>query len=108
MGMGLSVSEEMNFEDGKLLNSGFLDYRLLTSLDSPEFESIIVESNQIDGPFGAKGVGEVGMVAVGAAIANAIHNAVGVRLNNAPLTPKKILDEIMKKESVRATASQIS
>ncbi len=108
MGMGLSVSEEMNFEDGKLLNSGFLDYRLLTSLDSPDFECIIMESKQIDGPFGAKGVGEVGMVAVGAAIANAIHNAVGVRLNNAPLTPKKILDEIIKKESARATANQIA
>lgn len=108
MGMGLSISEEMNFEDGRLLNSGFLDYRLLTSLDSPDFESIIMESNQIDGPFGAKGVGEVGMVAVGAAIANAIHNAVGIRLFNAPLTPKKILDEIIKKGASRAIANQIA
>ncbi|MGI0091891.1 MAG: xanthine dehydrogenase family protein molybdopterin-binding subunit [Nitrososphaerales archaeon] len=100
MGLGLSVSEEMNFEDGILLNSGFLDYRLLTTLDSPEFEAIIMESNQIDGPFGAKGVGEVGMVAVGAAVANAIHNATGVRLFNAPITPKSILDGIIKNASL--------
>ena len=93
--MGLSMSEQMNFEDGKLLNSGFLDYRLLTTLDSPRFETTILESNQRDGPFGAKGVGEVGMVAVGAAIGNAIHNAVGVRLHDAPVTPKAILDKML-------------
>ena len=65
MGLGLTLSEEMNFENGKLLNSGFLDYRLLTTLDAPEFEAIIVESNQRDGPFGAKGTGEIGIVAIG-------------------------------------------
>lgn len=105
MGMGLSMSEQMNFEDGKLLNSGFLDYRLLTTLDTPRFETTILESNQRDGPFGAKGVGEVGMVAVGAAIGNAIHNAVGVRLHDAPVTPKAILDKI---QSTKAAQAQIA
>ena len=101
MGLGLTISEEMNFENGRLLNSGFLDYRLLTSLDLPEFEAIILESNQIDGPFGAKGTGEIGIVAIGAAVANAVHNATGIRMMKAPLTTKTILDELMamKKEA---------
>lgn len=94
MGLGLHTSEEMNFEDGILLNSGFLDYRLLTTLDLPEFEAIILESNQRDGPFGAKGTGEIGMVAIGAALANAVHNACGVRIWKAPITPKSILDAL--------------
>ncbi|MHB8566396.1 MAG: xanthine dehydrogenase family protein molybdopterin-binding subunit [Nitrososphaerales archaeon] len=98
MGLGLALSEEMNFEDGRLLNSGFLDYRLLTTLDLPEFEAIIIESNQRDGPFGAKGIGEIGIVAVGAALANAVHNATGVRMWKAPITPKSILDGLIEKE----------
>ncbi|MDG7001922.1 MAG: molybdopterin-dependent oxidoreductase, partial [Nitrososphaerota archaeon] len=94
MGLGLTLSEEMNFENGRLLNSGFLDYRLLTTLDTPEFEAIILESNQIDGPYGAKGTGEIGIVAIGAAVANAIHNATGIRLWKAPVTSKAILDAL--------------
>ncbi len=94
MGLGLTLSEEMNFENGRLLNSGFLDYRLLTSLDAPEFQAVILESNQIDGPYGAKGIGEIGIVAVGAAVANAIYNATGVRFWKAPVTSKEILDAL--------------
>ncbi|HXQ91691.1 MAG TPA: xanthine dehydrogenase family protein molybdopterin-binding subunit [Nitrososphaerales archaeon] len=105
MGLGLTISEEMNFENGRLLNSGFLDYRLLTSLDLPEFEAIILESNQVDGPFGAKGVGEIGMVAVGAAVANAVHNAIGIRMMKAPLTTKAILDGLIAKKEQLAQAS---
>ena len=97
MGLGLTLSEEMNFENGKLLNSGFLDYRLLTTLDAPEFEAIIVESNQRDGPFGAKGTGEIGIVAIGAAIANAVHNATGIRIWKSPITFKAILDALIEK-----------
>ncbi len=108
MGLGLATSEEMNFEDGRLLNSGFLDYRLLTTLDLPEFEAIIIESNQRDGPFGAKGTGEIGIVAVGAALANAVHNATGVRMWKAPITPKSLLDGLMALEKRDATAKAIS
>jgi len=98
MGLGLVLSEEMNFEKGKLLNSGFLDYRLLTSLDAPEFQAVILESNQIDGPFGAKGIGEIGIVAIGAAVANAIYNATGVRFWKTPITSKSILDGLSAKD----------
>ena len=86
---------------GSLLNSGFLDYRLLTTLDAPEFEAIIVESNQRDGPFGAKGTGEIGIVAIGAAIANAVHNATGIRIWKSPITSKAILDALIEKRNGR-------
>ena len=95
MGVGLTLSEEMNFENGKLLNSGFLDYKLLTTLDTPDkFESIILESAEIDGPFAAKGAGEVGIVPTSAAIGNAIHNATGVRFKEAPILRKTIIDAV--------------
>jgi CO/xanthine dehydrogenase Mo-binding subunit len=102
MGLGLSISEEMNFENGKLLNSGFLDYKLLTTLDVPQFEAIILESNQMDGPFGAKGAGEVGIIGVGAAVANAVYNAIGVRIWNAPITQKDILDALNERKAVQS------
>lgn len=97
MGVGLTLSEEMNFENGQLLNSGFLEYKLLTALDSPQkFEAVILESAQIDGPFGAKGAGEVGMVPTSAAIGNAVHNAIGIRVKEAPISRKTILDSFRK------------
>ncbi|MGI0091078.1 MAG: molybdopterin cofactor-binding domain-containing protein, partial [Nitrososphaerales archaeon] len=97
MGVGLTLSEEMNFENGRLLNSGFLDYRLLTASDSPEkFEAVIMESSKMDGPYGAKGVGEIGIVPISAAIGNAIHNATGIRIKGAPILRKTILDSLAK------------
>lgn len=95
MGVGLTLSEEMNFEDGKLLNSGFLDYKLLTTLDIPDkLETIVLESAEVDGPYGAKGAGEIGIVPTSAAIGNAIHNATGVRFKEAPILRKTILDAV--------------
>lgn len=92
MGVGLTLAEEMNFENGQLLNSGFLDYKLLTTMDSPSFEAVILESAEIDGPYGAKGAGEIGIVPTSAAIGNAIHNAIGIRIKEAPIMRKSILD----------------
>lgn len=95
MGVGLTLSEEMNFENGQLLNSGFLDYKLLTVMDSPsKFETVILESAEIDGPYGAKGAGEIGIVPTSAAIGNAVHNAIGIRIKEAPILRKTILDLI--------------
>ena len=97
MGVGLTVAEQMNFENGQLLNSGFLDYKLLTALDSPpRFEAVILKSAENDGPFGAKGAGEIGIVTTGAAIGNAIHNAIGTRIREAPILRKTILDSCGK------------
>jgi xanthine dehydrogenase molybdenum-binding subunit len=91
MGIGFALTEDLLIEDGRILNSGFADYRLLRACDVPEIVPIIVESHEPTGPFGAKGVGEGCMVNVAAAIANAIHHATGVRLTELPMTPEAIL-----------------
>jgi CO/xanthine dehydrogenase Mo-binding subunit len=98
MGLGITLFEEMNFEDGHLLNSGFLDYRLPTVLDLPDrFEISLIESNQVDGPYGAKGVGEIGMIVIGPALANAIYNATGTRIRDHPITSRNLLLALNKK-----------
>jgi xanthine dehydrogenase molybdenum-binding subunit len=91
MGIGWALTEELIMERGEILNPGFRDYRLLRSTDIPKLDSIIVESHEPTGPFGAKGVGEGSMVCVASAIANAVYDAVGVRIKDLPITPEKVL-----------------
>ncbi|MDP7346533.1 MAG: hypothetical protein QF690_05755, partial [Anaerolineales bacterium] len=83
--------------EGRVLNPDFLDYRLFTSADMPRIETIIVETNDPQGPFGAKGVGEMGGTPTAAAIANAIYDAVGVRLTELPMTPERVLAALDKR-----------
>jgi CO/xanthine dehydrogenase Mo-binding subunit len=92
MGIGWALSEELIIEDGKILNGSFMDYRLLRAIDVPKLDSIIVESHEPTGPYGAKGVGEGSMVCVASAIANAVYDAVGARIQDLPITPEKVLD----------------
>ncbi len=91
MGLSGSVYEELVFDNGKPINSDFLNYKLITAKEVPTIESIIVESNRADGPYGAKGVGEVTLIVTGPAVANAINDAVKVRIKDYPLVPEKIL-----------------
>jgi xanthine dehydrogenase molybdenum-binding subunit len=91
MGLGYALTEEVLVKDGQVLNPDFLDYRLFTSADMPEIETIIIETDDPGGPFGAKGVGEMGGTPTAAAIANAIYDAVGVRLTQVPMTPERVL-----------------
>lgn len=91
MGLGYALTEEVIVKEGRVLNPDFLDYRLFTTADMPELESIIVETDDPQGPFGAKGVGEMGGTPTAAAIANAIYDAVGVRLTQVPMTPERVL-----------------
>ena len=97
MGLGYALTEEVVVEDGRVLNPDFLDYRLFTSADMPELETIIIETDDPGGPFGAKGVGEMGGTPTAAAIANAIYDAVGVRLTQVPMTPERVLAALDKK-----------
>jgi len=95
-GMGYGLMEEYVYEEGpaagwRLLNPSFLDYRLPTSLDMPEIESVIVEEPTDTGPFGVKGVGEPPVIPTAAAIANAIEDAVGVRIKELPITRERVL-----------------
>ncbi|MBW2116297.1 MAG: xanthine dehydrogenase family protein molybdopterin-binding subunit [Deltaproteobacteria bacterium] len=90
--IGYALTEGLITKDGRILNDNFADYRILRSCDVPELDGIIVESNEPTGPFGAKGVGEATMVGTAAAIANAIYDAVGVRIKELCITPEKILE----------------
>ena len=100
MGIGFALQEEILFDDaGRQINPSLTNYIVPTSLDMPEIEVDIVESYDPTGPFGAKGVGEPTSVPTAAAILNAIHNAVGVRIFSLPATSEKILAAIKAKRA---------
>ncbi|HMW32237.1 MAG TPA: xanthine dehydrogenase family protein molybdopterin-binding subunit [bacterium] len=99
MGVGEALFEEHIFhKNGLHRNPSILEYKVPTILDTPEIESIIVESIDPEGPFGAKEAGEGPLHAAIPAIANAIYNAIGVRLDTTPFTPDKILKALEEKE----------
>lgn len=95
MQLGMTLSEEMRYEDGQLVNGGLGYYKIPSIRDVPlRTEAAFVEGSQHDGPFGAKGVGETGTFALSPAVANAIHDAAGARVFELPLTPERVLDAI--------------
>lgn len=98
-GIGWALSENMIYDNkGHIQNPGFLDYRIPGSLDLPaRFHTIFIESDDPKGPYGAKGIGEPALNPTAAAVANAVYNAVGVRITKLPLTPEKILAGLTKK-----------
>ena len=99
-GMGFALTEEMVFDGPRLVNPSMMDYKAPTSLDSPfDIHSIIVEAAEPDGPFGAKGIGEIGLVPAPAAIANAVAAATGARLRRLPLTPERVLNGLLESDS---------
>lgn len=94
-GIGWALWEEYWYDRrGRLRNASLLDYRIPTTLDVPNIETIIVEVPNPGHPYGVRGVGEVGIVPPPAAIANAIHDAVGVRLRDLPMAPHKVFAAI--------------
>lgn len=91
MQLGFTTTEEMVFIDGQLTNGSLADYKILSLLDMPrEFVNEYVESQQSDGPFGAKGAGESTTIALSPAIGNAVADAIGIHMMNLPLTPESI------------------
>ena len=102
MGMGQALTEEMVWKDGMLMNPGLLEYRSPSSVESPEVEAIIVESIDPEGPFGAKECSEGSLAATIPAIANAIYDAVGVRLHESPFTPERVLAALRLKKNAKA------
>ena len=98
-GVGWALNEEYLYdEQGRLVNSSWLDYRMPVTLDLPMIESIIVEVPNPGHPYGVRGVGEVPIVPPPAALANAIYRAVGVRMNTLPATPARIVAELNKQK----------
>lgn len=103
MGIGSALHEEMVIDQtGKVRNPSFLDYHLVTSLDTPELIPIIVECNEPEGPYGAKGLGEPGLAPTPAAIGNAVADALGVRIYDLPLKPENVFWAIQNKNKKTA------
>ena len=97
-GIGWALNEEYFMSDkGTMTNSTFLDYRMPTSLDAPMIDTVIVEVANPGHPYGVRGVGEVCLVPPPAAIANAIHDAAGVRLRNLPMNSGVVMNAIWNK-----------
>jgi len=101
-GLGYALIEGLKIEDGRPLNPNFSDYRLPSMRDMPLLSHKFAESYEPTGPFGAKGLGELGMDPTAAVISNGIFDAVGVRIKTLPITPEKILKAIKEKEGKKS------
>jgi CO/xanthine dehydrogenase Mo-binding subunit len=100
MQLGFTLSEDMRLDGGQVTNASLADYKIPGIRDIPPMENVLVEAEQHSGPFGAKGLGESGTFGVSPAIANAIHDAVGVRITSLPITAEAVL------RALRAQAGQ--
>lgn len=89
-GLGYALTEHLKYKDGRVLNLTLLDYKIPGAMDVPNIKTALVETSDPVGPFGAKGVGEPGPVPTAGAIANAVYNAVGVRIKELPLTLENV------------------
>jgi CO/xanthine dehydrogenase Mo-binding subunit len=92
MALGQTFYESLDFDHGQLVNPNLIDYILPSFGEIPdEMEDILVETPVKDGPFGARGTGETSITPPSPAVANAIYDAVGIRIHDLPITPEKVL-----------------
>lgn len=100
MGIGEAMHEEVKFDNkGNVINNDLAEYKLVTALDMPPVEAIIVETNEPNGPFGAKEVGEGAIMPTIPALLNAIYDATGVRIYELPLTPQRIYEALHQQQT---------
>ena len=99
--IGHTMTENYAFENGKVFNSNLMKYGVPSALDVPPIHTVLVESQaqNTPGPFGAKGLGEQSIIPPAPAITNAIYNAIGVRINDFPVTPEMILKGLEKRNT---------
>ena len=96
-GIGHTLSEDYRIDPktGRSLNASFVDYKMPLAMDMPPIRTIMLETApDPGGPYGAKGIGEDPIIAIGPAIANAVHDAIGVRFRAFPITPEKVLQTL--------------
>ena len=104
-GIGMGLTEEYFYDkEGTLRNSSLLDYRIPTALDAPMVDTIIVEVPHPGHPLGVRGVGEASITPPLGAIANAIHDAVGLRIQSMPVTPRHLLEALMDRDESAGNA----
>src|SRR5438132_682848 len=90
MGLGYALTEKLVVEEGQILTQSFMDYAVFKAADMPEIVVRLIETVDAEGPFGAKGLGESGVIPVAAAVANALKDALGVRFTELPITPARV------------------
>jgi 4-hydroxybenzoyl-CoA reductase subunit alpha len=102
MGLGEALFEEVKFDEkGHILNGDLAEYKLATALDMPPVDAIVIESDEPNGPYGAKEVGEGAIMPTIPAIVNAVYDATGLRLDELPLTPERVFMELRKKKAAQ-------
>ncbi|MGH2986902.1 MAG: molybdopterin cofactor-binding domain-containing protein, partial [Solirubrobacterales bacterium] len=94
MGLGAALGEDMIHEGGRLASGSYIHYPLPRAADLPPIRAIALDADDPNGPYGAKGIGEIGLMPTGAAVANAVAHAVGIRVRELPITPDKVLEGI--------------
>lgn len=99
MGIGLALTEELPVQHGRFLAPNLHDYGMPTSVDPPRIDVTLVETIDPEGPYGAKGIGEGGIILPPAAIANAVADAIGIRPREYPMRPWKVVDWVQRNES---------
>jgi len=108
MGLGQALSEETRYHEGLPVGPNLLDYRVPSIVESPDIEVKLIESIDPNGPFGAKEASEGALAAVAPALANAVADAIGVRLRQAPVTPDRVIDAIVKRERDARPAKDVA
>ncbi len=101
MGLSAGLLEQVIYEDGHVANDSFVDFKLPTTMDVPEIVSVIIEHPEPDGPYGAKGIGEVVSIPTPPAIANAVFDAVGVMVQDLPVTAEKVVALLKDKDAAQ-------
>jgi CO/xanthine dehydrogenase Mo-binding subunit len=99
MGLGFALKEDFTMREGIPQKTTLTRYKIPTTRDLPEITSIIVEHPTAEGPYGAKGIGELTSIAATPAITNAIHDAVGVRILSLPATSEQILSRLRAEDA---------
>jgi len=107
MGLGQALSEETRYHKGLPIGPNVLDYRVPTIVESPHIEVKIIESMDPNGPFGAKEASEAPLACLIPAVANAVHDAIGVRLSDTPITPDRVLNARQKLKRAQASAGAV-
>ncbi len=103
MGLGAALSEELVYEQGRLVNPSLLEYRAPRAADLPPVRAVLLDGHDPAGPYGAKGIGEIGVVPTPAAVANAVAHATGLRVREVPITPDKLLPRLSPHTSTART-----
>jgi 4-hydroxybenzoyl-CoA reductase alpha subunit len=101
-GIGYALIEGLRFDEGRPVNPNFSDYRIPSMRDMPPLKHAFADSYEPTGPFGAKGLGELGMDPTAAVISNAVFDAVGVRIKTLPITPEKVLRALKEKDAKKS------